>query len=237
MLDHLLPLSGSRIDTYLRCPRRFYIDRVLGEKAPETPAMILGKAVHEALEIWVKTGDNEKALEKIDFIDDYETAFRRFTSGKSLLKGFNPRALELKFGLTKELNPTGFDSEDCFFRGIIDLVCKNDSGFEVYDYKSGWSRPDPRQIFAYSMALNRFDKDVNKAGFILLASLEVIDFFIGEDELEAQPGFYSWSITSLTRRKPKMTFLRTSRPAGTALSERCVLTTETTSRRRSRTLS
>lgn len=184
MIDGLLPLSWSRIDTYLRCPRRFYIERVLGEKQPETPAMLLGKAVHEALETWVRTGDNEKALEKIDMIEDYETARMRYYSGRSLLKGFIPRAIELRFGLTYKLEPTDFFSDDCFFRGIVDLVTKTDFGLEIYDYKSGWSRPDPRQIFSYAMALHRYGKKINRAGFILLASHEIIDFEIGEDELE-----------------------------------------------------
>ncbi len=184
MIDGLLPLSWSRIDTFLRCPRRFYIERVLGEKQPETPAMLLGKAVHEALETWVRTGDNEKALEKIDMIEDYDTARMRYYSGRSLLKGFIPRAIELKFGLTYNLKPTDFFADDCFFRGVVDLVTKTDYGLEIYDYKSGWSKPDPRQIFAYAMALHRFDKKINRAGFILLASHEIIDFEIGEDELE-----------------------------------------------------
>lgn len=185
MLKQLLPLSWSRIDAYLRCPRKLYIDRIKGIKQEETPAMLLGKAVHEALEIWVNTKDNNKALEKLDFLEDYETARLRYYSGRSMLKGLNPRATEIKFGLTYDLKPTDFFAEDCFLRGVIDLVTKSDFGLEIYDYKSGWSKPDPRQIFLYALALARNGKDIKKAGYILLASHEIYDYQIGENELES----------------------------------------------------
>lgn len=184
-MGEAFPLSWSRIDMFLRCPRKFYLKQIVGLEELPTKAMIQGKLIHEALETFVKTQEDQKALEKLDMAPDYETARIAFFTGKKIIRGMNPRAVEVKFGLTRELNPTGFLDSDCFFRGVIDLVVKSDFGLEIYDYKSGWSRPDPRQIFLYAMALNRYGKDIRRAGYILLRSSQLIDFQIGEEELEA----------------------------------------------------
>ena len=183
-MGEAFPLSWSRIDTYLRCPRKFYLRQIVGLEEPPSKAMVQGKLIHEALETFVKTQDVDASLEKLDTAPDYETARIAFLTGRKIIKGMNPRAVEVKFGLTRELNPTGFFDKDCFFRGVIDLVVRSDFGLEIYDYKSGWSRPDPRQIFLYAMALNRYGKDIRRAGYILLRSSQMIDFQITDEELE-----------------------------------------------------
>ncbi len=43
----LLPLSWSRIDTFLRCPRKFFYRYAMHLEDKPTDAMKIGSAVHE----------------------------------------------------------------------------------------------------------------------------------------------------------------------------------------------
>lgn len=42
--------SASQIETFRRCPRKWFFAKILGYPSPSTPALELGVAVHEELE-------------------------------------------------------------------------------------------------------------------------------------------------------------------------------------------
>ena len=186
-----LPLSYSRLDTFLRCPRKFYLRYIEGLKDKATPAMEIGKCVHEALDTLIKTGgDMLQALEKINTLSqqDYTTARKRFKTGVRTLQGLRVAASELRFGFDSKFNKVDFDSPDCFFRGVIDLVINNgDGSYSVRDWKTGWSDPDPRQVLIYSLPLIRNGIRVNDAGFFLLATGGMYSYPI--DDLEVNSAF------------------------------------------------
>ena len=48
--DPLAYLSASRLKSFLTCRLRFYFEKVLGLKAPASPALQVGKAVHAGLQ-------------------------------------------------------------------------------------------------------------------------------------------------------------------------------------------
>ena len=48
--DPLAYLSASRLKSFLTCRLRFFYEKVLGLKAPASPALQIGKAVHAALQ-------------------------------------------------------------------------------------------------------------------------------------------------------------------------------------------
>lgn len=188
-----LPLSYSRINTFLRCPRKFYLKYIDGLEEPSTPAMEIGKIVHESLDALIKNGgDMLKALEKLDTLpkQDYTTARKRFKIGVKMLQGLPVAASELKFGFDIKFNKVDFDSPNCFFRGVIDLVIKNgDGSYSVRDWKTGWSDPDPRQVFIYALPLIRAGLRVNDAGFFLLATGGVYPYPITDIEVDSAFNF------------------------------------------------
>lgn len=193
LLKKALPLSYSRINTFLKCPRKFYLRYIEGLEEPPTPAMQIGKSVHEALDTLIKNrGDMLKALEKLDTLpkQDYTTAKRRFNTGVRMLQGLPVAASELLFGFDNKFNKVDFDSPNCFFRGVIDLVIRNgDGSYSVRDWKTGWSEPDPRQVFIYSLPLIRAGLNVNDAGFFLLATGGVYPYAITDIEVDSAFNF------------------------------------------------
>ena len=183
----LLPLSWSRIDTFLRCPRKFFYRYVMHLEDKPTDAMKIGSAVHEALEIYVKSGDELQAKASLLELPqrNYTTALQRFRMGVNMLEGLNPVAVELRFGFDEQWNTVDFEDSSCFFRGIIDLVTRDQYGVQVWDYKTGWSKPDPRQVLTYALPLIKRDKNVTSAGFMLLASGGTYVYPIDSEEIDS----------------------------------------------------
>ncbi len=173
----------------MRCPRKFkyrYID-----KLPEEPsqAMVLGSVIHKALETFHRDGEDAALAEldkrtEIGFLDPetYATARQRFYAGVRMTSGLDIVGIEMKFGFDEDFKPSKFDSS--WFRGVIDVVSKNPQGLVIYDYKSGWSEPDPRQIFCYALGAVTHKLKVSGAGFVLLATGGMYDYQITENELE-----------------------------------------------------
>ncbi|GBE29092.1 PD-(D/E)XK nuclease superfamily protein [bacterium BMS3Bbin04] len=85
-MDYELPyLSASRIKCYLSCPQKFKLQYVL--KTPwafQPSAMVLGIAVHEAIEVYYKTWMDGRRLSLSDMHDVFEESWRTETDGKRL---------------------------------------------------------------------------------------------------------------------------------------------------------
>lgn len=185
--SELLPLSWSRIDTFLRCPRKFYYRYAMHLEDEPTDAMKIGSAVHEALEVYIKSGDELQAKASLLELpsQNYTIALKRLRMGINMLEGLNPVAVELKFGFDTQWNVIDFDDPSCFFRGIIDLVTKDQYGVQVWDYKTGWSKPDPRQVLTYALPLIKREKNVTSAGFMLLANGGTYVYPIDNEEIDS----------------------------------------------------
>ena len=50
-------VSASQVKTFQRCNRKWYFEKIMGKRGPSTHAQRRGTAIHEALEIYIKTGE------------------------------------------------------------------------------------------------------------------------------------------------------------------------------------
>ena len=125
----IAPWSFSKIKSFEQCPKKFYHLKVAKDyKEPETEAMLYGTAVHLAAEEYVRDG---KPLPP-----EY-MYIKAPIDALCAKKG--EKLCELKMGLTADLEPCGFWDDDCWYRGIADLVIldKEAKTAWVIDYKTG----------------------------------------------------------------------------------------------------
>lgn len=129
--------SYSSLKQYQNCPKQYHEIRILKNyKVKETEAIIYGKAVHEALEFYVR--DN-KPLPK-----NYER-FKPMVDKLISIPG--DKYPEYEMALTYNKEPCAFDNPDRWVRGIADLVIVDGSHAFIVDYKTGSNKyPDPKQL-------------------------------------------------------------------------------------------
>ena len=53
----LTHVSASQVKTFQRCNRRWYFEKIMKKRGPSTHSQRRGTAIHEALEVFVKTGE------------------------------------------------------------------------------------------------------------------------------------------------------------------------------------
>jgi len=160
-VEGLGPWSYSKLKLAQNCPLGFYLKYVLKLKVPEAPlapVTIIGKAAHAIIEnvILGKGIQNSFTLVRGEYVDKKKdltpeqwkesvetlefniTAFRERLDTFETKYGVKGYVQELKSGLTRDYNPTGFFSNDVFWRGIIDMGIKLNSGdLVILDHKTG----------------------------------------------------------------------------------------------------
>lgn len=159
-LDNNLNVSYSSLETFYKCPFRFYLDNILGINKYEndTTSIIVGKLVHYVLSV----GLDKDELEIESLIDDYlnkiqsditnKHLFYRSKYKKEILKliaiikeqlkrsSFHNQWFEEKFSITKnyEIKVT--------IKGFIDKIMtfedKDNTYVIVIDYKTGTIHSD-----------------------------------------------------------------------------------------------
>jgi len=125
----IAPWSFSKIKSFEQCPKKFYHLKVAKDyKEPETEAMLYGTAVHLAAEEYVRDG---KPLPP-------EYMYIKAPIDALCAKQ-GEKICELEMGLTADLEPCGFFDDDCWYRGIADLVIvdRENKLAWVIDYKTG----------------------------------------------------------------------------------------------------
>ena len=164
--------SYSALKQYTNCPKQYQEMRVLKNyTVKETEAIIYGKAVHEALELYVK---EDKPLPK---------NYLRFKPMvDTLLKIEGDKYPEYEMALTHSKEPCDFHSEDRWVRGIADLVIVDGDIAYVVDYKTGSNRyPDPKQLRLMSLMMFTHFPDVQRVKGGLLFVMK--NSFITEEYL------------------------------------------------------
>jgi hypothetical protein len=98
--------------------------------------MLYGTEVHKALEDYVRDGT--------PLLKNYE----RFKPAlDSLLEIQGTRYPEHKMAMTKGFTPCGFDADEYWVRGIVDLLIIDGPDAYIVDYKTGSARyPDTKQL-------------------------------------------------------------------------------------------
>lgn len=164
--------SYSALKQYTNCPKQYQEMRVLKNyTVKETEAIIYGKAVHEALELYVK---ENKPLPK---------NYLRFKPMvDTLLKIEGDKYPEYEMALTHSKEPCDFHSEDRWVRGIADLVIVDGDTAYVVDYKTGSNRyPDPKQLRLMSLMMFTHFPDIQRVKGGLLFVMK--NSFITEEYL------------------------------------------------------
>ena len=136
--------SHSALKDFEGCARRYHEVRVLKnyEQKP-TEQIRYGKELHKAAEDYVK--DNTPIPPQFLYVQPTIDA---------LLAKPGTKYAEHEMGLTVDLRPCGFKDENCWVRGIADLLIVDDDGLKawVFDYKTGNDKyPDRDQLILMSL--------------------------------------------------------------------------------------
>ena len=147
------PLSAGSVNAYLRCPRQFFFEKLLGLAGEESEAMLYGSLMHEVMAEVNKLPPGERTTERALAIVAEAFASREpeFSSPYSYRIHYERarRALET-YAATDLFREESLAREHWFevdlpdehgqphrFRGRIDQVVGADDGIAVVDYKSG----------------------------------------------------------------------------------------------------
>jgi ATP-dependent helicase/DNAse subunit B len=186
-------ISVTAIDSYRRCPQKFYIERILGlyiEEPPnfEVEAMLWGNLAHRTMEHLFKDGDVEPDRIEGKLFEGLEDALKKFPIGsfwasvaeeifRTLLpllikqeaeireEGFHPHEIEKK--ISAEL-------DGLKLRGKIDRIDissqlssqnKEDRTIRILDYKTGLPDKESLQLPLYALMWQKENPDtVEKVG-------------------------------------------------------------------------
>ena len=177
--------SYSSLALFKQCPKKYFHLRVAKDfKEPETEALTYGTQVHEAAEKFIR--DGEPIPPKFAFIQQPLEKLNELDGAK---------LCEYKMGLTKDLEPCDFFSNDVWWRGIADLIVLNEEkGMAfVVDYKTGKSSryADTKQLEILSLALFKHFPKVKrvKAGLLFVVAN---DFVKTEYEQDNERAWLSW---------------------------------------------
>jgi ATP-dependent helicase/DNAse subunit B len=189
-------ISVTDIETYRKCPLRFYIEKVLRleiEKPPkfEVEAMLWGKLAHKVMEYLYKDGDiglkdiNSRIMQGLKLtlaefpLGDFWSKvageiFQRLIpmieaqEAEIKMQGFMPHASEK--GLKAEINGLRLKGKiDRIDKKIQDAGFRMQDSFILLDYKTGSIDKDSLQLPLYSAMLQKENEGiVERAGFYSL---------------------------------------------------------------------
>lgn len=153
------PWSHSKLKVLKNCPLKFYLQYIL-KKAPKEEQGVsliteVGKAAHRILELnlggkklddaykivrkeFEGTINDEQWAEYLETVEYNITEFKRRIDDFEKQYGVKRILQELRIGCTDKWEPTGFFSDDVYFRGVIDLVIQLEDGAAILiDHKYG----------------------------------------------------------------------------------------------------
>lgn len=152
------PWSFSKVKLLRSCPFQFYLKYVLKQKMPQAPISVVtevGKAAHRILELapggrpiseiyakvrqeYIKVLTDEQWKEMVESL---EFSIMKFQDRLMAFDRANPirRYMhELRIGVTKDFEPTGFFADDVYYRGVIDFTAQLENKDALFlDHKTG----------------------------------------------------------------------------------------------------
>ena len=174
----ITPWSFSKIKSFEQCPKKFYHLKVAKDyKEPETEAMLYGTAVHEAAEEYIR--DGKPLPPEYDYI-------KAPLDSLNMKKG--NKLCEYEMGLTADLEPCGFWDEDCWYRGIADLVILDEENKTawVVDYKTSKNTryADKGQLELMALCVFKHFPDIEtvRGGLLFVVCNELIRETYGKDQ-------------------------------------------------------
>lgn len=210
------PWSHSKLKVLRNCPLKFYLQYILKEP-PEGPVEIstvteLGKAAHRILELYLGGRELSTAYkitrqEFLTTITDSQWEESVVTLEFNIIKfkervdaldqeyGVKRILQEIRIGVTKDWEPTGFFSDDVYYRGVIDLAIQlKNSDLLIVDHKLGTVsamglRNFKDQLNTYKVLFHKGVEPVNgaQAGIHHIKEGEVaLDEYADKDEIESK---------------------------------------------------
>jgi DNA helicase-2/ATP-dependent DNA helicase PcrA len=201
--EGILDLSYSQLDTYERCPRRYFYGSVLNLRGRSGRHAVAGNAVHAALEEFYKRFKHAADAKVDDLLALFDEEFRKaefdnelerrqhYDDGVEMAKAFH-EAEKTRTTQPVELEKSfEFVLGDTRIRGRIDRIDKHPDGrFEVIDYKSG--RIDSKKSYAnenlqlpiYAMAMDELKLKLKCATIYGLKEGKRVTLNRGEDLTE-----------------------------------------------------
>ena len=156
------PWSATAIEQFLGCPLRYWWQRIERWETPSTAALVIGRAVHSALEHLLALPPHERVPERADaylaeaLIDELALVEGQGIDETEVREG-SARALaaywDTEQPATIEVAPDGLEREvrtdlvGLPFLGHIDRIAVAEPGLRVTDYKTG--APKPRYWWSY----------------------------------------------------------------------------------------
>ncbi|MCC6815146.1 MAG: ATP-dependent helicase [Saprospiraceae bacterium] len=151
-------LSVTSLEKYLQCPLAFYYEKVLRVPGARSPYMGFGRAIHSALEDWVKNSDSLKNFDSKIFRELIESKMRIYRShftkeqfDSFLIKGQSElsRFIQINYhewGSALKIEPE-VNFKNQFYKGVplsgkLDRIDEYSDGIVVIDYKTGNSDSD-----------------------------------------------------------------------------------------------
>lgn len=126
-MSKVLPSSHSMLESYETCPYRHWKLKILKEfKEPPQDHLIWGNEVHKALELRAKFGTP---------VPSTMTRFQPITDKIVAAKG--ETLAECEWAITVDLKPTGWWSNDAWYRGKVDIAKIGATRAFNGDYKTG----------------------------------------------------------------------------------------------------
>ena len=201
-VNALGPWSHSKVKTLTKCPFQFYLKYILKVKAVDAPISLVtevGKAAHRILEHMIggrgiddayKLTRKEYAAVLTEELWKEHVGTLEFSIGKfrERMDDFEKRhpvkrfIQELKIGVTREWEPTGFFADDVFYRSVIDLCIQLQSNdLIIIDHKTGAPalsgiRYHKDQLNVYKVMFHHGVEKVNgaQAGIHFIKDAEII---------------------------------------------------------------
>ena len=174
--------SYSSLGLFQQCPKKYYHLRVAKDyKEPETDALLYGKRLHEAAELYI--GKGTPLPPQFSFIKNMLDLLKTLGEGGEFL-------CEYRMALTRDLEPCDFFAKDVWWRGVADLVIIKDDKAYLVDYKTGKSSryADTKQLEILALALfkHRPDLKLVKGGLLFLVANDFVKVDY-EDSQQAEP--------------------------------------------------
>ena len=205
------PWSISKLKMLRKCPLQFYLKYVLKVKVPDDVAgredttsadvgsaahlilehVMSGKTVQEGYKLARKEFGPDKLSddiwkERVETLELNITAFKERMDSLAIRNPIKRVFTELRIGVTKDWESTGFFSKDVWFRGVIDLILQLEDGCVlIIDHKTGGGlgslRPYEDQLNSYKILFHY--------GITPIKGAQSYIHFIGAGEIK--PSYFS----------------------------------------------
>lgn len=111
-------VSASQITTYSDCPRKWYLNKIVGLESPSTASTELGSAVHEALENYLRDG----------------TEFPANEVGEIAQTGIEHLPIVRPIEIERSLADMPLKDAPCEVRGFVDVIVPSEH--HIIDHKT-----------------------------------------------------------------------------------------------------